>query len=602
MIEVKSSKKAKTPGTARLEDMVSLRETVSAIPKRKIGMGVTVMFALIAYIKPLFGGSEVAAQATPDTPLGAADNAAPICETDNLSANNSGRMSYGNAELFRTSDRSGQDGGFDATTFERGPNSSVLLPADLSLEKFQAPNITAAAVNLQPTFAPANPGGGGEDGLFPDTDIPAGGGGPADPGGGGTEITSPLQEDADPEQEEDDDNLPGVDDDGEGPFEGPVVEDEELEEADAEEPKDEDAEPEEEKHESDADVDCHDTAAADCGDKVDHSDGPNPDEEASCDDAKVDECWPESCDQHNAADDDCLDDPVTPRGDVVYGFDTPDHISGSEDNDLVYGGDGSDVLLGYGGDDFLIGAAGDDTIDGGEGDDRISGGHGEDLLAGGAGDDILSGGADDDVLRDGHGADRLFGDAGNDTIYLADDLEADQVYGGAGDDILDLTAGDRAARVDVAAGTVTRADSPTDTFDGIEIFTAGDGAEVFDLSGFFTPGATSVSETVFQIRNFGHDDTLVFADDIRLALSDLQQIDDRRDIKNDGSDFEARITSFDPEAAAEEHGRPGFRQGDQDELMVRRIDLRLEQETDVTEIELWVTSDLGNKQSDDFTS
>ena len=62
-----------------------------------------------------------------------------------------------------------------------------------------------------------------------------------------TEITSPLQEDADPEQEEDDDNLPGVDDDGEGPFEGPVVEDEELEEADAEEPKDEDAEPEEEK-------------------------------------------------------------------------------------------------------------------------------------------------------------------------------------------------------------------------------------------------------------------------------------------------------------------------------------------------------------------
>ncbi|EAQ43581.1 hypothetical protein MED193_02960 [Roseobacter sp. MED193] len=557
MIEVKSSKKAKTPGTARLEDMVSLRETVSAIPKRKIGMGVTVMFALIAYIKTLFGGSEVAAQATPDTPLGAADNAAPICETDNLSANNSGRMSYGNAELFRTSDRSGQDGGFDATTFERGPNSSVLLPADLSLEKFQAPNITAAAVNLQPTFAPANPGGGGEDGLFPDTDIPAGGGGPADPGGGGTEITSPLQEDA---------------------------------------------EPEEEKHESDADVDCHDTAAADCGDKVDHSDGPNPDEEASCDDAKVDECWSESCDQHNAADDDCLDDPVTPRGDVVYGFDTPDHIGGSEDNDLVYGGDGSDVLLGYGGDDFLIGAAGDDTIDGGEGDDRISGGHGEDLLAGGAGDDILSGGADDDVLRDGHGADRLFGDAGNDTIYLADDLEADQVYGGAGDDILDLTAGDRAARVDVAAGTVTRADSPTDTFDGIEIFTAGDGAEVFDLSGFFTPGATSVSETVFQIRNFGHDDTLVFADDIRLALSDLQQIDDRRDIKNDGSDFEARITSFDPEAGAEEHGRPGFRQGDQDELMVRRIDLRLEQETDVTEIELWVTSDLGNKQSDDFTS
>jgi hypothetical protein len=156
--------------------------------------------------------------------------------------------------------------------------------------------------------------------------------------------------------------------------------------------------------------------------------------------------------------------------------------------------------------------------------------------------------------------------------------------------------------VDLAAGTVKRADSPTDTFDGIEIFTAGDGAEVFDLSGFFMPGASSVSETVFQIRNFGHDDTLVFADDIRLSLSDLQQINVRRDIKNDGSDFEARITSFDPETAAEGHGRIGFRQGDQDDFMVRRIDLRLEQETGDTEIELWVTSDLGNKQSDDFTS
>jgi len=154
----------------------------------------------------------------------------------------------------------------------------------------------------------------------------------------------------------------------------------------------------------------------------------------------------------------------------------------------------------------------------------------------------------------------------------------------------------------MAAGTVTRADRLTDTFDGIEIFTAGDGADLFDLSGFFTPGGSRVSETVFQIRNFGHDDTLVLADDVRLALSDLQQVADKPDIKSDGSDFEARITSFDPEASAEEHGRPGFRQDDQDDLMIHRIDLRLEQETDGTEIELWVTSDLGHKQSDDFTS
>ena len=585
MIAVKSSKKAKTPGQARLEAMVSLRETVSAIPKRKIGMGMTMMFGLIAYIRTLFGSSEVAAQAAANNRPWADDNALPICDADNSSANFSGGMSFGNAELFRTSGRSGQDGGLDATTFEGGPSFSVFFPGYPSLGKFQAPTITATAFNLQPTFAPAIPAGGGEDGIFPDTDVPAGSARPANPDGGGTEITPPQQEDAVSKPEEDGGNLPGMEEDSEGPFEGPVVKGEE---------------PEETNHENGADVDYHDTAH--CSDKDDQSDGTDLHQEISCDDAKVEEWRSDSCDQHNAADADCLDDPVTPRGDVMYGFDTPDHLDGSEDDDLVYGGDGSDVIHGYGGGDFLIGAAGDDTIDGGAGDDRIAGGHGEDILAGGAGDDILSGGADDDILWDGHGADRLFGDAGNDTIYLADDLEADQVYGGAGDDILDLTASDRTAHVDLAAGTVKRADSPTDTFDGIEIFTAGDGAEVFDLSGFFMPGASSVSETVFQIRNFGHDDTLVFADDIRLSLSDLQQINVRRDIKNDGSDFEARITSFDPETAAEGHGRIGFRQGDQDDLMVRRIDLRLEQETGDTEIELWVTSDLGNKQSDDFTS
>ena len=576
MIEVNSAKKVLTPGKERLTAMEGIRQTVTAIPKRKIGMGVTVLFGLVAYIKTLFGGSEVAAQSASEEPLLGDDGAAPICETDNSSADNSGRMSYGNADLFEASARADQDGA--APTLAQSTPSSVLSPSNSSLQ----PTLPTFQFSSSAAAAPSGTEpGGGTGSVIP----PFGGGnGPAGPGGGGGGTTPSPQEDNEPDEQEDDDDLPGVEDDGDQPAEDPVVNQEE----------------EREEEECEKDADCHD--ATDCGDKDDHSDGSNAHDETSCDDAAEDDYASETCDQHDAANDDCLDDPMMARGDIVYGLDTPDHIEGGEDADLVYGGEGSDDLVGYAGDDFLIGADGNDTVNGGDGDDRIAGGHGEDRLHGGAGDDILTGGLDNDVLQDGHGADLLFGDAGNDTILLADDLEADQVYGGTGDDILDLAASARDAHVDMAAGTVTRADGPTDTFDGIEIFTAGDGAEVFDLSGFFTPSSASVSETVFQIRDFSHEDTLVLADDIRLALSDLQQVDDKRDFKNDGSDFEARITSFEPEAAAEENGRPGFRQDEQDELMIRRIDLRLEQDAGDAEIELWVSSDLGHKQSDDFTS
>lgn len=572
MIEVKSSKKTQTPGKERLDAMDGMRQTVAAIPKRKIGMAMMALFGLIAYVKTLFGGSEATAQTAPDAPLAADDRAAPICETENSSADNSGNMSYGNAELFKTAATDEDQSASQASpSLFQSPASSVLEPQN---NDFSVPQPAPLNVQSAPLAMTGGPGGDNGDVAAPITPQPGdggfgGGGEPVVPGGGNTDNPPAPQEE---------EVLPVEDDEGGEPGDEPKVVEEDCNAPGCENP-------------------------ADCGDTDHHSECASPHEQASCDDATVDDCGAESCDQHNAADDDCFDDPFMARGDVVYGFDTPDHIAGSENADLVYGGDGSDVLLGHASDDFLIGAAGDDTIKGGAGVDRISGGHGEDHLDGGAGNDILSGGADDDVLRDGHGADRMFGDAGNDTIYLSDDLEADHVSGGAGDDILDLTAGARSAHVDVAAGTVARTDSPTDTFDGIEIITAGDGAEVFDLSGLFTPAASSVPETVFQIRNFGYDDTLVFADDISLNLSDLQQVQDRRDIKNDGSDFEARITSFDPEAAAEEHGRPGFRQDDQDALMLRHIELRKENETGEIEFDLWISGpDRDSDFSHDFTS
>src|SRR6056297_1663490 len=126
MIEVKSAKKVQTPGKERLAAMDGLRQTVTAIPKRKIGMAMMALFGLVAYIKTLLGGSEVAAQSAPDTPLGADDGAAPICETDNSSADNSGRMSYGNAALFQASARDDENGA--TLTSPQSSPSSVLSP------------------------------------------------------------------------------------------------------------------------------------------------------------------------------------------------------------------------------------------------------------------------------------------------------------------------------------------------------------------------------------------------------------------------------------------------------------------------------------------
>jgi len=557
MIEVRSAKKVATPGKERLAAMDGLRQTVMAIPKRRIGMAMMALFGLVAYIKTLLGGSEVAAQSAADTPLGGDDTAAPICETDNSAADNSGHIPYGNAELFQASAR---DNAQEATLTSPQPSpSSVLSPASLGLQpqQFDASGLQPAPPNSQPTAA--GPGGDATAPVAPPLEGGGGAGGEAggdgDAGGGadGGDMTPP-----DPDDTNREGDAPCDTDDA-----GPC-----------------DTEP------------CaHDTA-----------DG-EPCDDASSDCAALADCdTDQGCDPFAGLDADCFDDPFLAIRDITFSLSTIDDLAGTNLDDLIYAGDGADTVMGGAGDDLLIGAAGDDILTSGAGNDRLTGGKGADRLDGGAGDDILSGDADDDILWDGPGADRIFGGLGHDTTHLAADDASDVIDGGAGIDTLDLSDGAQSAHIDMAAGTITRSGLQKDSFTGIEIFTAGTGEELFDLSGFFSPGASAVHETVFQIRDFGHDDTLVFGNDIRLALSDLQQVDDKRDIKNVGSDLEARIKSFDPEAVAEEHGRPGFRQDDQDELMVRRIDLRLEQETRDTEIELWVISDLSNNQSDDFTS
>jgi Ca2+-binding RTX toxin-like protein len=159
--------------------------------------------------------------------------------------------------------------------------------------------------------------------------------------------------------------------------------------------------------------------------------------------------------------------------DTLFGFSDNDTIDGGLGDDAIFGGSGNDVILGGAGNDGrnpsisykgtlysdhydsdptgLRGEAGNDTIDGGDGNDKIEGGIGNDSLLGGAGDDILDGGNDAyhvddgtgfDTLRGGDGADQLtdnadggalYGDAGNDYIYLRGTI-ASYIDGGANDD------------------------------------------------------------------------------------------------------------------------------------------------------------------------
>src|SRR6056297_2012545 len=146
-------------------------------PKRKIGMAMMALFGLVAYIKTLLGGSEVAAQSAPDTPLGADDAAAPICETDNSSADNSGRMSYGNAALFQASARDDENGA--TLTSPQSSPSSVLSPASSGLqpERFDASGFQPAPLNFQPSaFAAATgPDLGEGDPVGAVTPLPGGG-------------------------------------------------------------------------------------------------------------------------------------------------------------------------------------------------------------------------------------------------------------------------------------------------------------------------------------------------------------------------------------------------------------------------------------------
>lgn len=162
-----------------------------------------------------------------------------------------------------------------------------------------------------------------------------------------------------------------------------------------------------------------------------------------------------------------------------------DVLAGAALDDILRGGDGDDTLFGNGGADQLYGDAGNDFLSAGDGNDRLDGGAGDDALNGDAGDDELLGGLGNDTLEDRLGNNILRGGEGNDQIHTGGSGNA-QVFGEAGDDLLFIAGAGRFDGGEGHDGFVISLDS---AFAGLLQLTGGTGRDSYTLS-TAAPGAT----------------------------------------------------------------------------------------------------------------
>ena len=194
-------------------------------------------------------------------------------------------------------------------------------------------------------------------------------------------------------------------------------------------------------------------------------------------------------------------------------------ITGTAADDVLSGGSGDDLIEGLGGKDTLFGGDGTDTIRGGDGDDRLTGGGGNDLIEGGAGADRIESGLGDDEVRGGEGndllydtaggADRLYGEAGDDVIEFQRSSNivgaAAQIFGGDGNDSIYVAAQNGSVALDGGdgddffvfnqLGTATNAVAAT--------VTTGAGVDTLYLSVVALRGGSSIEITDFQTGDGG---------------------------------------------------------------------------------------------------
>ncbi|HEV8516731.1 MAG TPA: calcium-binding protein, partial [Candidatus Limnocylindrales bacterium] len=150
----------------------------------------------------------------------------------------------------------------------------------------------------------------------------------------------------------------------------------------------------------------------------------------------------------------------------VIGGSGADTLEGSTAVNILTGGAGNDILRGLAGNDVLNGLDGIDVLDGGPGSDVMHGNAGSDTVTyaarkanvivsidgvandgeAGEGDnvtttvEIVTTGSGNDTITGSGVSNILWGNAGNDTFYV-DDNVADEVHGGTGTDSADRDPG-----------------------------------------------------------------------------------------------------------------------------------------------------------------
>ncbi|MGV6839160.1 MAG: calcium-binding protein [Planktomarina sp.] len=194
--------------------------------------------------------------------------------------------------------------------------------------------------------------------------------------------------------------------------------------------------------------------------------------------------------------------------DLLIGDDGTAANLSTDARDVLDGGDGNDILIGNGGDDGMFGQAGNDMMLAGFGADRLFGGGGDDTLEGQRGEDFVRGGSGNDIVSGNmlyqgimtaeEGYDLLTDPNVNSTADITrlgelqqrDDFQADTVYGDAGNDMLYI--GDRDTGIG-GAGNDTFFISPeagTNTATIVQDFVQGEDAIVLQYSGATAPTFT----------------------------------------------------------------------------------------------------------------
>ncbi|MFO0885447.1 MAG: autotransporter-associated beta strand repeat-containing protein [Pirellulales bacterium] len=167
----------------------------------------------------------------------------------------------------------------------------------------------------------------------------------------------------------------------------------------------------------------------------------------------------------------------------------------TDGNDIITTaqGNGADRIYGQGGNDIVTASAQDDVIYGGDGIDNLSGANGNDRIYGNAGNDNLAGEGGDDFLFGGDGNDTLNGGLGNDVLV-----------GGIGQDIL---RGDQ-NRDMVIGGTISYSGVNSGTADSKAYGDTNDVAMLELLNNWRLAVAPSIPFTGLTVTNDGEIDSL----------------------------------------------------------------------------------------------